>query len=224
MTEITLESRVGDIVANRPSTSKTFHHYGIDFCCGGGRSLSVACSKKGVDAELVLSTLNQVDTGLESEETWIDATPNALIGHILTTFHEPLRSELPRLEAMLEKVHRVHGHVDQEKFDALLGTFSSLKEDLLDHMQKEEEVLFPLIMQKRYDAVEMPIQLLEHEHEDAGAALRELRRLTDDYVAPDYACNTWRALWDGLKELETAMHEHVHLENNVLFPRAASMN
>jgi len=224
MTEITLDSRVGDIVAHRPSASKTFHQYGIDFCCGGGKSLSIACSKKGVNAEQVLLELTKVDSAFESEKTWINASPNALIGHILTKYHEPLQSELPRLEAMLEKVNRVHGHVDQAKFDALLSTFSTLKQDLLEHMQKEEHVLFPLIMQKRFDAVNMPIQMMESEHEEAGAALRELRRLTDDYVAPEYACNTWRALWDGLRELEIAMHEHVHLENNVLFPRAAALN
>lgn len=224
MTVITAESRVGEIVANRPSTSKTFHQYGIDFCCGGGSTLSKACSKKGVNVEEVLSDLNSPIGQMGTEETWVDANPNVLIGHILTAFHEPLRRELPRLEAMLNKVHRVHGHVDQLRFDALLSIFGAFKQDLLNHMQKEEEVLFPLIMQKRYNSLEMPIHMMEHEHEDAGEALRELRRLTDGFVAPEYACNTWKALWDGLRELEITMHEHVHLENNVLFPKATSLN
>ena len=217
MTQITADSRVGEIVAIRPSTSRTFHRFGIDFCCGGGKSLSKACSKVGADLSQVLNELNSSDTQ-ESENNWTTATPIALIGHIISEFHEPLKAELPRLEAMLEKVHRVHGHVDQLRFDSLLKTFSAFKAELLDHMRKEEEILFPLIMQRNFDDTEVPIQDMEHEHESAGEALRELRRLTDGYVAPDYACNTWRALWDGLQELEITMHEHVHLENNVLFP------
>jgi len=219
MTTFTPSSRVGQIVADKPAASRTFHRYGIDFCCGGGQELGTMCSKKGINVDEVLSTLASDLAGQPTGTRWKDASSPALIGHILTAFHEPLREELPRLHGMLSKVHRVHGHVDQERFDRLLTLFSSLKEDLEAHMLEEEEVLFPAMMQRNTSLSTEELASFENEHEAAGDALREIRTLTDNFVAPDYACNTWKALWDGLKEFESMMHEHVHLENNVLFAR-----
>ncbi|MDA1027840.1 MAG: iron-sulfur cluster repair di-iron protein [Bacteroidetes bacterium] len=215
------ESKVGDIAVEQPSATRSFYRFGIDFCCGGGKSLQSVCEKKGIDVSEVLRDIQiqQLGSG-ETSNDWKTASLAALISHIITTYHEPLRSELPRLKGMLDKVQRVHGHVDPERFEALQSVFTSLIEELSEHMLKEEQILFPMIMQGNGAHASAPISVMEQEHDNAGEALRAINKLTDEYVAPDYACNTWRALWSGFEDLEKMMHEHVHLENNILFPRA----
>ncbi len=217
----TTESRVGDIAVEQPSATRSFYRFGIDFCCGGGKSISSVCAKKGIDVAEVLRDIELQKSGIqEAPNTWNAASLPAIIAHIISQYHEPLRTELPRLGEMLDKVQRVHGHVDPERFDRLQAVYNTLVEELLAHMGEEERVLFPLIMQGSGATATETIAALEGEHEAAGDALRTLRELTDDYTPPSYACNTWRALWAGLADLESTMHQHVHLENNILFPRA----
>lgn len=219
----TTESRVGDIAVEQPSATRTFYRYGIDFCCGGGKSIASVCAKKGIDVSEVLKEIeNQKQGMVETPNSWTEASLPAIIAHIITTYHEPLRTELPRLGGMLDKVERVHGHVDPERFKRMQSVYGALVQELLDHMGKEENILFPMIMAGKGAQTATPIAVMEAEHESAGDALRTLRELTDNYTPPDYACNTWRALWAGLSDLETTMHQHVHLENNILFPRAMS--
>jgi regulator of cell morphogenesis and NO signaling len=121
---------------------------------------------------------------------------------------------------MARKVLGVHGARDPERLSELVSVFAGLRGELEEHMAKEEQVLFPMIRQGQGKRADDPISVMEHEHESAGAALRRLRELTDNYEVPENACNTWRALWHGLAALEEAMHRHIHLENNILFPRA----
>ena len=158
------------------------------------------------------------------ERDWTREPLHTLIDHIVATYHEPLREELPRLESLAATVARVHGskapHLS--RVEALLMELSA---DLRLHMQKEEWVLFPSIRAIEGGAhpgmpISSPIGVMEHEHDQAGGVLSELREITGGYVAPPWACETFRALYHGLSELEAAMHVHVHLENNVLFPRA----
>jgi regulator of cell morphogenesis and NO signaling len=156
------------------------------------------------------------DTSLER---WNDADLPDLIDHILVTYHRPLDHELPRIDAMAHKVREVHGHKD-ESLAELLMVFRALKAELESHMAKEEQILFPMIRDGDGVMADGPINVMEDEHESAGAALKRLRELTNDYAVPDGACNTWRALWAGLAMLETELHDHIHLENNILFPRA----
>ncbi|NQV72544.1 iron-sulfur cluster repair di-iron protein [bacterium] len=221
MSSFSPESRVGDIAVEQPSATRSFYRFGIDFCCGGGKSLESVCEKKGLDVDQVLLdiTLQAAGNGEESPNDWKSASSVALISHIITTYHEPLRVELPRLKSMLDKVQKVHGHVDPERFSELQAVYTKLGDELMEHMLKEEQVLFPSIMQGNETEASTLLGDLEQDHEDAGEALRAINRLTDSYVAPEYACNTWRALWSGFEDLEKAMHEHVHLENNILFPR-----
>jgi regulator of cell morphogenesis and NO signaling len=156
---------------------------------------------------------------------WTTAPLALLIDHIVHSYHDALRDELPRLEATATKVAGVHGAKEPvlAKIQDIIGELSA---DLRDHMQKEERVLFPAIRAIDSDPphqggwIAAPIEVMEREHDRAGELLAELRRLSGGYRMPDWGCNTFRALYRGLEELEAAMHVHVHLENNVLFPRA----
>ncbi len=221
---ITAESTVGSVATEHPLATRVFARHGIDFCCGGGQPLSAACSAKGVDVQQVLGELENELAGPSTEEVRWDEQPlSDLVDHILSTYHEPLKEELPRIEAMMRKVHSVHGDKDQERFDALLKTVLLIKADIDQHLPKEEQILFPMIKSGQGGMAQGPMHVMEMEHEDLGGMLRKVRELTNDYTVPEGACNTWRALWVGLEELERSLHEHIHLENNILHPRARQM-
>jgi regulator of cell morphogenesis and NO signaling len=217
---ISAETPVGNIAADHPIATRVFARHQIDFCCGGGRPIGEVCESRGLDTEAVLGELEEELAGdTSSLENWKNAPLPDLIKHIVSAYHEPLREELPRLEFMARKVLRVHGDKMPEVLPDLVSTVLSLRADLEDHMVTEEQVLFPMILDGSDPAARTPINQLEEEHAAAGDALRHLRELTSDYQPPEGACNTWRALWFGLAELEVAMHKHIHLENNILFPR-----
>lgn len=220
---ITTETRVGQLAAEHPLATRVFARHGIDFCCGGGQSLGDVCDRKRLDAQAVLAEIRkELETPGVSEKRWDHEPLGDLIEHILTTYHRALDEELPRLESMTRKVVEVHGDKDSERFDELLSVFLGLKAELEEHMAKEEQILFPMIRSGQGAHALGPISVMEHEHESAATALRRLRELTHDYEVPTEACNTWRALWHGLAALETDLHEHIHLENNILFPRASA--
>jgi regulator of cell morphogenesis and NO signaling len=217
--DLTHNHRIGEIAARHPLATRVFDRHGIDFCCGGGKALGDACAERDLSPEDVL---DEIRATLSSEEPtdrrWDEASVSDLIQHILEDYHEPLREELPRLEAMTRKVVRVHGARDPERFTELLETIVELKKNLELHLDREERELFPEIL-KPGGSGTLPISALEEEHSEAGEALARLRELTDGYRAPEGACNTWRALWHGLAALESSLHRHIHLENHVLFPR-----
>jgi len=220
---LTAETTVGSVATEHPLATRVFARHGIDFCCGGGLPLAEACATKGADIDAVLAELSaEIDAAPEEEVRWDQAPLQELIEHILRRHHDKLKEELPRLEAMCRKVHEVHGAKDPERFDALWKTFSAVKTDIDQHLPKEEQVLFPAILAGHKHMLGGPISVMEMEHDQLGGMLRELRRLTDGYRVPEGACNTWRALWAGLEELEADLHEHIHLENNILHKRAFS--
>jgi regulator of cell morphogenesis and NO signaling len=154
------------------------------------------------------------------EERWGEAPLEDLVQHILVAYHGPLKEELPRLESMARKVLEVHGDKDPETLSEVVEVYAGLKAELSQHMVKEEKILFPMIEQGQGAMAGGPVSAMKQEHDSAGAALRRLRELTKDYQVPPGACNTWRALWHGLAALEESLHQHIHLENNILFPRA----
>lgn len=222
---ITGTTTVGEIASAFPSSVRVFQRHEIDFCCGGKTPLSVACREKGIPFSDVISAIQALAVEPRTNDRdWGQEPLVALADHIVAAYHDPLREELPRLHAMASKVAAVHGakapHVLR-----LQAVVTELAEDLRAHMQKEELVLFPAIraIARGDDApipLLTPIAVMEREHDDAGAMLSELRTLTNDYTPPDWACGTFRALYQGLAEFESTMHVHVHLENNILFPRA----
>jgi regulator of cell morphogenesis and NO signaling len=219
---------VGELVAARPGRSRVFQGYGIDFCCQGGRTLREACERKGLPLDTVVDQLEAESADRPAPENNPATLPPAeLAAYIVARHHAFLRNELPRLRAMSERVAKVHGgHTPamQEVFDVL----TAMADELDFHMAKEEQILFPAIIAMSRgeiapQSLDGPINCMIHEHDDAGAALARLRELTGGYAPPDCACNTWRALYAGLAELEGDLHRHIHLENAVLFPCARSL-
>ena len=218
---ITAETSIGSVAAEHPLATRVFARHGIDFCCGGGLPLSEACAARGVEPDLVIAEIDcEIATSVSDEVRWEDEPFANLIEHIVHHFHEPLREELPRLAGMAKKVYAVHGKKDPERLGEILETLQGLRSELEEHMMKEEQVLFPMILAGRGRMAMGPVSVMEAEHAHAGDMLRSLRQLTDQYQPPEDACNTWRALWAGLEDLERQLHLHIHLENNILFPRA----
>jgi regulator of cell morphogenesis and NO signaling len=222
------DTTVGQLVTERPSRARVFEKFGIDYCCGGKKPLGQACLDRKLDPRVVLDELRRSDERQAPERDWTALGLTRLADHIEQVHHGYLRQELPRLDFLTRKVAAVHGDHHPELLQ-LREVFLGFKAELLNHMQKEEMVVFPLCRRLESggppdspDAagVGVPLDVLTHEHEHAGQALETMRRLTNDYDPPDGACNTYRAMLDGLKELEADMHQHVHLENNVLFPAA----
>ena len=222
---ITETTTVAEIASALPSSVRVFQRHGIDFCCGGRIPLAVACEEQGLPfAQIARAIEESVAAPAAAERDWNREPLQALIDHIVGTYHDSLREELPRLESMAVRISRVHGAKAQQ-LARLEAIVTELSADLRVHMRKEEAVLFPAIRaieSGRAAAIPLsaPITTMEHEHDRVGVLLFELRALTGGYAVPDWACDTFRALYRGLRELESAMHVHVHLENNVLFPRA----
>ncbi|MFP4502186.1 MAG: iron-sulfur cluster repair di-iron protein [Candidatus Hydrogenedentota bacterium] len=218
---------VAELVTERPARARVFDNHKIDFCCGGKRPLQEACEKKSVPLDQVVSELAALDRKPAAPTADLTAMgPTALAQHIVATHHGFLKEELPRIERMVHKVAKVHG--DKEpRLHEVLRVFAGLKEELLTHLGKEEQVLFPLVEQlfsgtlpaEQRALMDGPLNVMEMEHDSAGEALAELRRLTGDYAPPDWACNTFRALFDSLEALEHDTHQHIHKENNILFPQ-----
>lgn len=210
---------LADLAASRAGASRVFARHNLDFCCHGRVSLTDACDKKGIDVDALVRELEAEQPLDESFERWDQRPLPEVIEHILARFHEPHRVELPRLREMAARVEKVHGDKGAcpTGLAALLDQFAT---ELESHMQKEEQVLFPMIARGDGAAAGGPVQVMEQEHEDAGAQLARIRALTTDYVPPAEACGTWRALYLGLAEFERELMQHVHLENFVLFPRA----
>jgi regulator of cell morphogenesis and NO signaling len=226
-----LDTLVSQLVIDRPSRSRVFQRLGIDFCCGGKVPLQQAARDRGLDPQAVLEML---ETSEQAGEESFDASrlsASQLCDHIEQTHHAFLKSELPRLHVMLQKVVRAHGQ-RYPYMREVLDVFEPFMAELSRHTAKEEMVLFPLIRQLEEGkplgrccggTVANPISMMEREHSDAGEALARLRQLTGDYAPPADACTTFRAALDGLAELERDMHLHVHKENNILFPRALEL-
>jgi len=213
------DQTVGQLATTLPGASRVFHRHGLDFCCGGHVSLGEACEAAGLDVSSVVAEIQGEAREHGNFERWDDRPLPEVIDHILARYHEPHRQEIPRFLAMARKVEEVHA----EKATCPRGLAAHLErmgEEMELHMQKEEQVLFPLLRDGRGALAAMPIQIMEQEHRDHGANLERLRELTNDYTPPPEACGTWSALYLGLAEFQRDLMDHIHLENNVLFPRA----
>ncbi len=233
MTAIDPAATVGQLAAERPARGRVFEQFGIDYCCGGKTSLRDASARAGADLQQVIDALLKSDAAAPpSDEPDFAHAPLAdLIANILNTHHAFLRRELPRLTQLAAKVHQVHA-ANHPELAEVQGIYADLRAELESHMLKEEHILFPLIQSlEAGDAtaaghcgsVQNPIRVMEYEHDSAGAALERLRTLTGGYTPPADACNAYRALLTGLSELEADLHQHIHKENNIVFPRAVEL-
>ena len=214
------EQSMGELAATLPGASRAFHALGLDFCCGGAATLADACSAAGLDVDAVIGAIRDETRDTDAFERWDERSLDQLMDHLLEHFHEGHRREVPRLLEMAMKVERVHADKSACPH-GLADHVARMGEELELHMQKEEEILFPLIRRGQGSMAAMPILVMEQEHRDHGANLARLRELTHDYTPPPEACATWDALYLSLAELERELMQHIHLENNVLFPRAA---
>jgi len=235
---VTLEDQmaVGEVAALSPGAVKVLDSHGIDYCCGGRRTLEDVCAEKGLSARQLMEEIDAGDAVAGSpEDDWKTVPLRRLIGHIVSTHHEFLKLELPRIGQRLAKVVEVHGAKDPA-LGELQPVYDGMRRELELHMHKEELMLFPAI--GRYEAaaesgkplppalfgsVANSIAAMEKEHDSAGVELRRIRDLTRDFEPPEYACTTYRSLLDGLRALESDLRTHVHLENNILFPRAIAL-
>jgi regulator of cell morphogenesis and NO signaling len=220
---------VGELVARRPAAARVFERFGIDYCCGGKRTLEDAARRAGTDGAAVRAALAAAD--LPTGDDGIDLTSLTLTGlceYVVETHHAYLRAELPRIDRLLTKVNAAHAarHPELRGLGRVFGEFAT---ELSRHMAKEEYVLFPAIRRLEqeqlvpagaFGTVANPIRMMEAEHDHAGDALGAMRSLTSGFTPPADACPTYRALLAALAELEADMHRHVHAENNILFPRA----
>ena len=225
---------VAELAASSLNAVRIFEKYGIDYCCGGKRSLEEACRRKGQSADLLQQELEiAFRTKPAQENDWNGAPLHALIEHIVAVHHGYLRRELPAIQARLEKVYRVYNQRYGPTLEGIPEVFAGLRGELEPHMRKEEAILFPAIrrIESAIDSgkplprmpfgnIANPIRMMESEHDHAGTTLQRIREITRNFETPGYACVTYRALMSGLAELETDLHMHIHLENNVLFPRA----
>lgn len=231
MLELDASATIGEFVAQRPSRARVFERLGIDYCCGGKRALADVCVDKELNVETVLHTIRESDAASATDDmtVYLNMPLTRLADHIEEAHHAWLREELPRIAMMFAKVVRAHG----QKHPEMVGchdVFMGFRAELETHMNAEEQLHFPMIRTLEAGgpadsakSLSESIRQLEHEHDSAGRALDRMREATNSYTPPATACNTFRVLLASLAELERNMHEHVHKENNILFPRAMKL-
>jgi regulator of cell morphogenesis and NO signaling len=235
---VAIEKTVREFAVENPASTRVFEKLGIDYCCGGNRSLREACQSANLQLDHVMESLEKADqaTQITREDGDWQAKPLAsVIGHIKSTHHKYTREEIARLGPLFEKVCTVHGKNHSELFK-VREIFQALAQELTSHMMKEEMILFPYIvgMEERapgngpivrapFGSVQNPISMMEHEHDSAGNALHLMKEATNSYSAPAEACISYQTLYKALSAFEADLHQHIHLENNILFPRAVAI-
>jgi len=230
------ETKVKDIVLSDRKAKRILEDAGVDYCCGGAKSLHQACMHTDVPAEEILKRLRenseQVDPG---ETVWVSAPLADLTRHIREKHHQYVREAIPRVRTLLEKVKAKHRDNHPEITDIQM-LFIEVGQEMIMHMQKEEQILFPYIdaversaNEKKpleapfFGTVRNPIQAMMSEHDSAGELVRQIRKASSEYTPPADACTSYQALYQDLRQFEDDLHQHVHLENNILFPRAVEM-
>ncbi len=234
----TMTKTVREVALENPAAARVFERLGIDYCCGGGKSLEEACQVAHLNIDEVVDSLEMAEQASRTsqvERNWGQEPLSELIAHIKGTHHKFTRVEIERLGPLFDKVCSVHGKNHPELLE-VRSIFQGLAQELTHHLMKEEMVLFPHLIRMEesvlekapvvpppFGTVQNPIFMMEHEHDSAGDALRAMRKATKEYTAPAEACVSYRALYQALGEFEADLHRHIHLENNILFPRALAM-
>jgi regulator of cell morphogenesis and NO signaling len=234
---LTVTKTVRDYAIETPQTIPVFEKLGIDYCCGGNRPLDEACAAANANLEQVLQSLEAAiaEPVRPSDRELRAGSLAELISHIVGTHHEFVRTQVPEIEVLIEKVHTKHG-TNHPELAKIRTVFHGLGEELMTHLMKEENILFPYIERMEESVVQHepilpppfgtignPVRMMEHEHDNAGIALRILREASQNFTPPADACTSFRALYTALANFEKDLHKHIHLENNLLFPSAVDM-
>lgn len=227
---------IGEYVAQDFRTAALFSKYKIDFCCKGNKTLDEVCQAKGLDANQIETEINMVlESNSSTEMDFKSFSPNLLIDYILETHHEYIEEKTPIILTYLEKLCKAHGERHPELFE-INNLFKISSTELLNHLKKEEIVLFPFIkimtsalknnesiQQPHFGTVDNPIAMLQHDHEAEGNLFLKISELTNEYNPPVDACETYKVTFAMLKEYEQDLHKHIHLENNILFKKAKEL-
>jgi regulator of cell morphogenesis and NO signaling len=234
MTITTEKKTVRELALEIPAATRVFERLHIDYCCGGNRPLDEACRAAGVPLDSVLSALDSPDA-VPADRDWPTAPLAELVAHIQSTHHAYTREALARIPLLLDKVCSKHGPSHPE-VRSIQANFAELVQDMSTHMMKEEMVLFPYIVRLEeavlsgdpvipppFGTVANPVRMMMNEHDAAGSLVREIRAASNDFTAPADACITFQTLYGALAEFEADLHQHIHLENNILFPRAIAL-
>jgi regulator of cell morphogenesis and NO signaling len=235
---LSLDKTVRDLALELPQATRVLEKLKIDYCCGGDKPLGEACATAGIEVanlERMLEDAGQAETRGNGSLDFQQATLSELIDHILDKHHVYTKSEMERLEPLIDKVIAAHGE-NHSELREIGGTFQRLCADLKPHMFKEEEILFPYILEMErasqqnrpapfapFGTVNNPVRMMMMEHETVGGILRELRALSSNYTVPADGCISYQTLYQALETLEGDLHQHIHLENNILFPRAIEL-
>lgn len=228
---ITKKSIIGEIVANDYRTAEVFSKYGLDFCCNGNRSIEEASNSIGVDIPVLIETLNSFANDGSASDEFNHWPIDQLAEYIEKKHHSYVRSRIPVIQQYLYKLSNVHGKTHPELFE-IKSLFTECAIALTDHMQKEEVILFPFVKEMvvaklhnrkpiiPFGTIENPVRMMMHEHEMEGERLRKIAELSNNYTVPADGCNTYQVGLASLKAFEEDLHKHIHLENNILFPKA----
>lgn len=213
-----LDQSLGQLACDIPGVTAVFRKYGLDFCCNGKQNLRAAASQRNVDIDTLLRELDTLQSTASAGQRWAGVPDSQLIEHIVSRYHDTHRRQLPELIRLAQRVEHVHaGRPDCPT--GLAAHLERLYGELENHMQKEERMLFPMMVGGLQGMLTGPITVMRREHDDHGAALAVIDNLTNNITPPAGACNTWRALYLGLETFKTDLINHIHLENNILFER-----
>lgn len=230
------ELTVGQIVAEDYRTAQVFRSFGLDFCCGGNKSVEEACSRKGVDLNEVNAALEGLNNTGSNQSNYNEWSLDFLIDYIVNNHHSFVRSKLPEIEFYANKVAKVHGERHPELVE-IYQLFMKLKDEITDHLNKEEQILFPYVKElveaeeenytladrPHFGTAANPVAMMEAEHEEAGGIMEQIEELSNNFTPPEDACATCRVLFQNLEGFQDDLHKHVHLENNILFPKALNL-
>jgi len=232
---ITKERTIGQLVKDDYRTAQVFQQNGLDFCCGGNRTIEEACASKDVNHSEIVQALNQIRNNGTKEDNYNQWSLDFLVDYIINNHHEFTRNKLPEIGKYAKKVAKVHGE-RHEELNEIYYEFTKLHTEIFNHLDKEERILFPYIKQlveaekkglqpeaPEFGEAANPIAMMEEEHDEAGTSMAKIRRLSKDFTPPADACTTYRLLYQNLEGFEKDLHKHVHLENNILFPKALEL-
>lgn len=234
---ISEEKTIAEIVSENFKTAEVFKRNGIDFCCGGKKPLKQVCEEKGLNEEILVQELNDVMTSneIQPEDDYANWNLNVLVEHIVNKHHKYVLDNLGLISEFAVKVSRVHGDHSPETIK-IAELWHTLSEELNFHLRKEEQILFPYVTQMLaveeenkllgvpgFQTVQNPIRAMEFEHDNAGDIIKEIQHLSNNFTPPEWACNTYKVLYFKLQEFQNDLFNHIHLENNILFPKAIEL-